>query len=126
MGVEMEDVDRPVRRGDRLHDRIGHRMIAAEGERDRAQPQRLGDRGDDDRVVAVLLGERQIAAVGQHDLGADLAAPLAGEFCHGGSPAARGSAPGAYRWPGRAEGTSGRRSAARVCAIVGQRLPPPE
>src|SRR3712207_8180482 len=62
-GVEMEEVERPGRGGERLDNRKGDGRVAAEDERDGALGGRLGDGGGGHPVVAVPLPPRPAAAI---------------------------------------------------------------
>ena len=52
MGVEVDESDRAVNRGDRLHVRLGDRVVAAEHDRDRARSDDLPDDALDRCVVS--------------------------------------------------------------------------
>ena len=78
MRVEVEDRHRPVTGRSGLDERKGHRMIAAEGKRNFSVFTNDRDVAADRGVVLRgTFGERQIAIVGQCDVGADFGAELA-------------------------------------------------
>src|SRR3569832_1172134 len=76
MGVEVQDLDRPMRRGDALHRRPADRMVAAERDRDRARGGRRAHRLRDHGVIALALDQGQVAVVLQRDLRSDLVSVL--------------------------------------------------
>ena len=78
MRVEMQDGDRAETIGGGFDKRKRHRMIAAEGERNFSIFTHIGDVTADHRVVLQgVFGEREVAVVGEGDVGAKFRAELA-------------------------------------------------
>ena len=62
------------------HDRMAHRVVPAERQRDGAGTDRCFNRSGNDRVVRSGLGQQQVAPVGQFEVDPDFLAVLAGQI----------------------------------------------
>ena len=71
MGVEVQDIDRAMTRGDRREDRRSDAVIAAEKQRRLAGGERCGHRCRDQCVVCGGFRKFEVARVAQIDVAAD-------------------------------------------------------